>query len=239
MKINFSGCTKQVSNLPVGLLDNLRRDNLQQRCSSQIHIRMNIVRISAAALIVRTKSFEVVSRRLSTAAARVRARFMSSGICSGQSGTGEGFLWVLRFPLPIFITPTAPHSSSIIRSWNNRPISGRRTKWTQLCNLTESCQFCLYSQSAVFYTFSLFVIVFGHMKCMCEGVCSETCMCCMGWFGQVDLTLVGNIGSVLSLLIASNLSIFCNNSYVSHNICNSYSCVLQFYCLLFHPIYLN
>jgi hypothetical protein len=40
------------------------------------------------------------------------------------------FLRVLRFPLPILIPPTAPHSS-IIRGWYNRPNSGRRTKWTQ------------------------------------------------------------------------------------------------------------
>jgi hypothetical protein len=55
----------------------------------------------------------------------------SCGICDGQRGTGAGFLRVLRFPLPIVIPPTAPHSSSIIRGWYNRPVSGRRTKWTQ------------------------------------------------------------------------------------------------------------
>jgi hypothetical protein len=37
---------------------------------------------------------------------------MSCGICGGQSGTGAGFLRVLRFPLPIPIPLTAPHSSS-------------------------------------------------------------------------------------------------------------------------------
>jgi hypothetical protein len=51
-------------------------------------------------------------------------------ICGGQSGTGAGFLRVLRFPLPVSIPPTAPHSSYIIRGWYNRPVSGRRTKWT-------------------------------------------------------------------------------------------------------------
>jgi hypothetical protein len=37
---------------------------------------------------------------LATAAARVRSRVWSSGICGGQSGAGAGFLRVLRFPLP-------------------------------------------------------------------------------------------------------------------------------------------
>jgi hypothetical protein len=48
-----------------------------------------------------------------------------------DSGTGEGFLRLLWFPLTIIIPPTTPHSSSIIRGWYNRPNSGRRTKWTQ------------------------------------------------------------------------------------------------------------
>jgi hypothetical protein len=49
-------------------------------------------------------------------------RIWSSGICGGQSGTGAGFLRVLRFPLPIFIPPIAPQSpSSIIWGWYNRP----------------------------------------------------------------------------------------------------------------------
>jgi hypothetical protein len=56
-----------------------------------------------------------VSRWLTTAAARVRARVRSCGICSGQSGTGAGFLRVLRFPLPIFIPPIALQSPSSIR----------------------------------------------------------------------------------------------------------------------------
>jgi hypothetical protein len=74
---------------------------------------------------------QAVSRRLPTAAARVRAQVRSCGICGGQRGTGIGFLRVLRFPLPVLIPPTAPHSSFITRGWYNRPNSGRRTKWTQ------------------------------------------------------------------------------------------------------------
>jgi hypothetical protein len=40
------------------------------------------------------------------------------------------FFRVLRFPLPILFPPTAPYSSSsIIRCWYNRSISGWRIKW--------------------------------------------------------------------------------------------------------------
>jgi hypothetical protein len=62
---------------------------------------------------------QAVSRWLPTAAARVRARVWSCGICGGQSGAGAV---VLRFPLPIFIPPIAPQSpSSIIWRLYNRP----------------------------------------------------------------------------------------------------------------------
>jgi hypothetical protein len=54
-----------------------------------------------------------------TAAARVR----SCGICGGQRSTGADILWVLWFPLPIFIPPFASQSpSSIIWGWYNRPV---------------------------------------------------------------------------------------------------------------------
>jgi hypothetical protein len=49
-----------------------------------------------------------VKRWLPTAAARVRVG-AACGICGGQSGTGAGFLRVLRFPLPI-IPPISPLS---------------------------------------------------------------------------------------------------------------------------------
>jgi hypothetical protein len=54
---------------------------------------------------------QAVSRWLSSAAARVRARVWSSGICGGQFGEGAGFLRLLGFPLSIFIPPNSnPHN---------------------------------------------------------------------------------------------------------------------------------
>jgi hypothetical protein len=74
---------------------------------------------------------KAVSRWLPTAAAQVQARVSSCGICGGQSGSVADFLYMLQFPLPILIPPTAPHSSFIVRGWHSRPVNGRRTNWTQ------------------------------------------------------------------------------------------------------------
>jgi hypothetical protein len=58
---------------------------------------------------------------------------MGDGNFGGRSGNRAGFLRVFRSPLLIFIPPTAPRSSSsTTRGWYNRPISGRRTKWSGL-----------------------------------------------------------------------------------------------------------
>jgi hypothetical protein len=54
---------------------------------------------------------QAVSHQLPSAAARVRGRARSRGICGGQSVIGAGSLRVLWFPLTV-IPPTAPHSSS-------------------------------------------------------------------------------------------------------------------------------
>jgi hypothetical protein len=51
---------------------------------------------------------QVVRRWLPTAATRVRVR-AACDVCGGQSGTGAGFLRVLRFPPPI-IPPISPSS---------------------------------------------------------------------------------------------------------------------------------
>jgi hypothetical protein len=73
---------------------------------------------------------ETVNRHFPIVAIRVRGRFNTWRIYGEQSGTWTGFLPILRFPLPI-TSPTALHTSSIIRGWHNRQNSGRRTKWSQ------------------------------------------------------------------------------------------------------------
>jgi hypothetical protein len=55
---------------------------------------------------------QAVSRRIPTTVARVRAQVKLGAICGRQSGTGVGFLRVLRFSLPVLIPRIARHSSS-------------------------------------------------------------------------------------------------------------------------------
>jgi hypothetical protein len=50
---------------------------------------------------------QAVSRRLPTAAARVRSQVMSCGMYGGESGTWAGFRRVLRLSLPVLISSNA------------------------------------------------------------------------------------------------------------------------------------
>jgi hypothetical protein len=82
-------------------------------------------RFFLSAILIKGRAIdEAVSRRVPTSAVRVRSQVRSYGICGGQSDAGVGFLRVLRFPLLFLIPLTAPHSSSIIRSWYSGPNSG-------------------------------------------------------------------------------------------------------------------
>jgi hypothetical protein len=78
---------------------------------------------------------QAVSPCLPSAAARVRDRVWTCGICGGQSAAGAGFLRAFRFPLPILIPPTAPHSTSIVRVWYNRPVVAAVTSGLSLTRL--------------------------------------------------------------------------------------------------------
>jgi hypothetical protein len=73
---------------------------------------------------------QAVSRRIPTAPARVRYHVKSSEICGWQSGTGTGFIRIFLSSLPSLIPQNGPYSC-VIQGWYSRPISGRRTKWTQ------------------------------------------------------------------------------------------------------------
>jgi hypothetical protein len=88
-------------------------------CATQVFPKHGV---SSLELISETRSYHSSGY----AAVRVRAQVRSCCICGGICGNGTGFLEVLRFPLPILIPPTAPHSSSY------RPNNDRRTKWTQV-----------------------------------------------------------------------------------------------------------
>jgi hypothetical protein len=91
-------------------------------CASYIGIKLFSILLETRAIA------QAVSRWLSTAAARVRSRVWSSGICGGALD---------RFSPSTSVSPANLHStkfSIIINNWGryNRPISGRRAAWTQL-----------------------------------------------------------------------------------------------------------
>jgi hypothetical protein len=127
-KINLVGVSKRYWSCRHALLGNISAS----LPPPQKRIWVTVTTTYEIATMIYHEIAQAVSRRLPTAATRVRAQVRSCRICGEQSGTRAGFLRVLRFPQPILIPPTAPHSSSsVIRGWCNRPISGRRTKWTQ------------------------------------------------------------------------------------------------------------
>jgi hypothetical protein len=74
---------------------------------------------------------EGVSRRLSTAEARVQLQFVPCDVCSGQSVTEVGFLQVLCLSLPILKPPTAPHTA-VYRGLYSRLYSDWSANRTQL-----------------------------------------------------------------------------------------------------------
>jgi hypothetical protein len=75
-----------------------------------------ITLITSVIFIASLTSGRVVSRRLAIAAARVRSLNKSCGICGGQSGTGAGYLRVLRFPLPIIYSTNCSKITIIYHS---------------------------------------------------------------------------------------------------------------------------
>jgi hypothetical protein len=66
----------------------------------------------------------------SNTVAWIQSQGRSCWICDGRSGTGQ-VIWVIQFPLPIFIPLNIPHSSITILGWYNRSNSGKCTKWTE------------------------------------------------------------------------------------------------------------
>jgi hypothetical protein len=124
---------------------------------------------------------QAVSRRLSTAAARVRAQVRSYGICGEQSGTGAYFLGVLRFPPSVLIPQNVPFSSSGAKKhWDPQQAKGlisgpsaKRTKDLLKLNrdhlkghlfkmgLTDNptCEMCLEEDESA-----------THILCDCEAI---------------------------------------------------------------------
>jgi hypothetical protein len=88
---------------------NLSEDKLY-RNNEIAYLLYHISAAGSYLILVGRSMAQAISRWLPTAAARVQARFWSSGICGGQSGDGAGFLRVLRIPLSIFIPPNTPSS---------------------------------------------------------------------------------------------------------------------------------
>jgi hypothetical protein len=97
---------------------------------------------------------QAVSRRLTTATARVRTQVWACGICSGQSGSGVGFLRVLYFGSPcqslhrLLYTHHYPSPSGA-------GTIGRSTEWS-VSRLTALNTLCSYQLSVQLFTVRLF-----------------------------------------------------------------------------------
>jgi hypothetical protein len=74
-------------------------------------------------------------RRLVTGFPRRRPEFEHKsghvGFVMGNVAVGHVYSEYFDFPYQFSSLSTAPHLSSIVRGWYNRPVSGLRNKWTQ------------------------------------------------------------------------------------------------------------
>jgi hypothetical protein len=65
----------------------------------------------------------------------------------------------------MLIPPAAPHSSSIIRDWYERPASGRRTKWTRSHPTPISCAGTYRQRHRyILISFTTKLLLFYHLK---------------------------------------------------------------------------
>jgi hypothetical protein len=87
---------------------------------------------TSVSMLVGRAIAQEVSHRLCTAAARIQGRVRSCGICGGQSGTGAGFLRVLRFPLELALHRLLHNHRHLSSGAGTirQPVA-RSAKWTQ------------------------------------------------------------------------------------------------------------
>jgi hypothetical protein len=118
-----------------------------------------------------------VSRWLRTSAARVRMQVWSSGICNGQSGAGSGFLRVLWFPLPIFISPNSPSSrspgpSTLGQKWPTCRVDPFWTPLPPLCELKKEYNFtCINDSMNDHYPLLIVSYVSAEIVILILGIC--------------------------------------------------------------------
>jgi hypothetical protein len=86
------------------------RPPFQQPCHCMVHWLNHLGISHMLELSSRRAIAPAVTLRLFSTATRVQSKIRYCGICDGQSGSGEYFLRVLRFPLPTDIPQTDPCS---------------------------------------------------------------------------------------------------------------------------------